>query len=95
VAVDLAFPAAFPGIVGELFLEAEAFAEPRRVLGRGDELGAGQVEVALARAFLGQAHPARSRVELAAGAETPALAFRAAPAQPLPQRLAGQAARSG
>jgi hypothetical protein len=55
VAFDFAFPAAFCGIVSELPLQAEAFAEPRRVLRGGDELGAGQVEVAFARAFLGQA----------------------------------------
>ena len=55
VPVGLAFPAAFPGVVSELALKAEAFAEPRRVLRGGDELGTGQIEVALARAFLGQA----------------------------------------
>jgi hypothetical protein len=40
VAVDFAGPAAFSGVFGELALEAEAVAEPRRVLGRSDELGA-------------------------------------------------------
>jgi hypothetical protein len=55
MAVDFALPASLSGVVGELGLDAEAFAEPRGVLGGGDELGAGQVEVAFARAFLGQA----------------------------------------
>jgi len=55
VAVDFALPASLSGVVGKLLLEAEAFAEPRRVLRGGDELGTGQIEVALARAFLGQA----------------------------------------
>src|SRR5205807_597844 len=48
VAIDLAFPAAFPGIVGQLSLQAEAFAKTRRVLRGGDELGACEVEVAFA-----------------------------------------------
>jgi hypothetical protein len=53
--LDLAGPSAFFGVIGELALKAEAFAQPRRVLGSGNELSAGQVEVASARAFLGQA----------------------------------------
>jgi hypothetical protein len=54
VAVDFTLPAAFFGVIGELALKAEAFTEPRRVPRGGDELGAGQVEVAFARAFLGR-----------------------------------------
>jgi hypothetical protein len=41
VAVGFAVPATF----GQLLLKAEAFAQTRSVLERGDELGAGQVEV--------------------------------------------------
>ena len=51
VAFCLATPSAFGGIVGELALKAEAFAEPRRVLGSGDEFSACQVKVALADLF--------------------------------------------
>jgi hypothetical protein len=49
VQVELPFPAAFPGIVGELPLEAEALAQTRSVLRGGDELGAGQAQLAFAR----------------------------------------------
>src|SRR6185312_1179644 len=49
LAFDLAVPAAFGGVDGERFLDLAAGAEPGRVLGRGDELSAGQVEVTLAR----------------------------------------------
>jgi Phage integrase family len=55
VAVGLAVPAAFLGVAGQLALDLQTLAQARRVLGSGDELGAGQVEVAFARAFPGQA----------------------------------------
>src|SRR6516164_10964312 len=48
-------PPAFLGVVGELALKTEAFAQLRRVLGSGDELSACEVKVAFAQAFLG--HP--------------------------------------
>jgi hypothetical protein len=54
VALDLALPAAFSGIVGQLPLQAKAFAKTRCVLRGGDELRAGQVDIALTRPFLGQ-----------------------------------------
>jgi hypothetical protein len=47
--------AAFFGVAGQLALDLQALAQARRVLGGRDELGAGQVEVAFARAFPGQA----------------------------------------
>jgi len=46
VAVNLAVPAPFFGIADQLVLDTEPFAKARGVLGRGDELRAGQVEVA-------------------------------------------------
>jgi len=55
MAAGLAVPAALPGIGGKLALQAQALAEPHRVVRGSDELGAGQVEIALARAFPGQA----------------------------------------
>jgi hypothetical protein len=48
MAAGFAFPAAFFGIIGELPLQAQAFAKSWRVLGGGDELGAREVEVAFA-----------------------------------------------
>ena len=55
VAFDLAVPSTGSGVEGDGLLDLAAGAEPGRVLGRGDELGAGQVEVALARPLGGQA----------------------------------------
>src|SRR5260370_28387281 len=55
VTVDLAVPASLPGIVGQLPLDAEAVTKPRRVLGRGGALCAGEGEGAVAGAFLGEA----------------------------------------
>src|SRR6266567_4970687 len=48
-------PAAFAGVLDELLFDLEPGPQPWDVLGGGDELGAGQVEVALARSFGGQA----------------------------------------
>ncbi|MFE4869909.1 hypothetical protein [Streptomyces sp. NPDC056682] len=58
VALDPAVPAAFGGVVGEGLLDFTSGSQPRRVLGCRDELRAGQVEVALARAFGGKAKAA-------------------------------------
>jgi Domain of unknown function (DUF4158)/Tn3 transposase DDE domain len=55
VAVDLAWPASLLGVFGETQLGLAAGAESRGVLGCRDELGAGEVEVALAGAFARQA----------------------------------------
>ena len=54
VAVDFTLPAAFHGIVGQLPFQAKAFTKAWHVLGGGDELGAGQVEVAFAGSLLGR-----------------------------------------
>ncbi|MGY4919465.1 hypothetical protein ACWD9K_30360 [Streptomyces sp. 900116325] len=51
----LAVPAAFGGVVSEGLLDLTSSPQPRGVLGCGDELGAGQVEVAFAWAFGGEA----------------------------------------
>lgn len=56
MAFDLAVPTARGGIKGEGLFDLAAGPQPRGVLGCGDELGAGQVEVALAGAF-GRALP--------------------------------------
>ena len=53
--LHLAWPPPGLGIAGKLELQSTATAQARGVGGRGDELGAGQVEVAFAWAFLGQA----------------------------------------
>jgi hypothetical protein len=55
VAFGLAGPAALAGVLDELLLDVQPGPEPWGVLGGGDELGAGQVEVALAWALGGQA----------------------------------------
>jgi hypothetical protein len=47
----LAGPAALVGVLDELLFDVESGSQPRGVLAGGDELGAGQVEVALAWAF--------------------------------------------
>jgi hypothetical protein len=47
VAFDRTIPAAALGVGDQLLFNAEAFAQPGRVLGRGDELCAAQVEVTL------------------------------------------------
>ena len=48
---DFALPAVRGGVEREALLDLAAGAETRRVFGRGDELGAGEVEVALAWAL--------------------------------------------
>lgn len=51
VALDLALPAAGGGVVDELLFDVETGAEARRVVAGGEELRAGQHQVALARPF--------------------------------------------
>jgi hypothetical protein len=53
VPFDFAGPAAFVGVLDELLFDLQAGPEPWGVVRGGDELGAGQVEVALAGAFGG------------------------------------------
>ncbi|MFI2354571.1 hypothetical protein ACH5AG_07775 [Streptomyces anulatus] len=58
VALDLAVPPAGFSVGYQLLFSAESFAQSWSVLGCGDELRAGQVEVALAGPLLGQAQAA-------------------------------------
>jgi hypothetical protein len=51
VSFDLARPTLAAGLVGKFELGGVALTQPRGVLGCGDELRAGQEQVALARAF--------------------------------------------
>ena len=51
VTFDLAVPAVSGSIERQLLLDLVAGAETRRVVGRGDEFRAGEVEVALTRAL--------------------------------------------
>lgn len=55
VAFCFAGPAALVGVLSELLLDVQPGLQPRGVFGGGDELSAGQVEVALAGTFGGQA----------------------------------------
>jgi hypothetical protein len=55
VSFDLTGPAAFGCVGDELFFGVQPFLQPGDVLRCGDELGAAQVDVALARTLLGQA----------------------------------------
>ncbi len=50
---DLALPAVSGSIFNELQFNATAMAEPWSVLRRSHKLGAGQIQIALTRAFLG------------------------------------------
>lgn len=53
VPFDLARPAAFDGVLGELLFTSEPGPQARGVLARGEELRAAEVEVALAGPFGG------------------------------------------
>jgi hypothetical protein len=55
VSFNFAWPATFADVVNEFGFAVEAFSPPRRELGCGDELGAGEVEVAFTWTFLRQA----------------------------------------
>ncbi|WP_171075125.1 hypothetical protein [Nonomuraea basaltis] len=54
VSFDLASPAPFAGVLDQLLFHLQPGPQAWGVVGRGDELGAGQVEVAFARTFAGQ-----------------------------------------
>ncbi len=54
VSFSFAYSASNTRVVRQADLPEATFAQPRCIFGCGDELCAGQIEVALARAFLGQ-----------------------------------------
>ena len=54
VARLLAIPAAACGVISQFQLEASASTQARRICRSGDEFGARQIQVALARTFFGQ-----------------------------------------
>ena len=58
MAFGLAVPAVFGRVEGEGLFDVAAGAQPGRVVGCGDEFGAGEVEVAFAGPFGGKAQAA-------------------------------------
>ncbi len=54
VALNLSIPAAARGVISQFQLESAASTQARRICRSGDEFGARQIQVALARTFFGQ-----------------------------------------
>ncbi len=70
VALNLAGPAMDGGIVDEAQFQLTSLPEARRVDGCGHELGASEIQVALARAFLRQTQAVTSAMNSARARRT-------------------------
>src|SRR6266849_4507754 len=89
--LDLAAPSTFFGVVGQLPLKTEAFAQTRRVLGSGDEFSAGQVG-AIPHPAYRAAYRRRSRPDSARHVKSSRAARAQAAGRATPEQSVGTAA---